>query len=100
MDGNDAPMSSPKATTPSSSNKNKSLFQTEKEAKLKKSTSSADVGPAPPSFSAAAPPSFSNAAPPSFSGAKVVKEQKKVAPKQPQQQQVKQPPAIPKVPPH
>merc|ERR1712130_690608 len=74
--------SSPKATTPVSPKKNKSLYQIEKEAKLKKNTSSADVGPAPRSFSAAAPPSFSNAAPPSFSSAAIDKP-KKMAPKQP-----------------
>eukprot|EP01083_Nonionella_stella_P043687 117893_1 len=59
---------------------NKSLYQQEKEAKLKKSMKQ-NVGPAPPSFSAAAPPSFSGAAPPSFSAAG----------KQP-----KGPPAVPK----
>merc|ERR1712228_605820 len=82
--GNDAKMdnasaSSPKASTPVSPKKNKSLYQIEKEAKLKKSTSSADVGPAPPSFSAAAPPSFSSAS---------VDKPKKQAPKIP--------PAVPK----
>jgi len=82
-----------KPATPSTPSKmsSKSLYQQEKEAKLKKKQSTANVGSPPPSFSNAAPPSFSGAAPPSFSGKAIVNNQ-------PQKQPQKQPPAVPKVP--